>query len=1738
MSNVVLTGLPGAPGGTSAAGGAGQNEIATNSGGTLTDSAQANGGAGGAGGSGNGASPNAGVGGAGGVATATDTTSTANSSPADSTAIAIAGSGGDAGSPAPTGQGALGGAGASATATSTDTNTMGGSDTTATAVGGNSGASTKGDGSDGGSAVATGTASGLAATTTVSATAGAGGNATGVGATGGAGGLIGPGTAATATATGATPALSNASASVQATGGAGGSGLQGADGGAGASVTLNNAALGGAEPGQTFAVSEVVQAGAGGTSDTGAGGAAGNGEADLTIVGAGTEDLVSAGPASAKATGGLGGGGTSGAAGGSGIANESLHGGGAVDAVVQAAGGGGGYSFLSAGASGGAATAIGLADTTSTSADSTVNVTALAGAGGAGGAAAAAAGLGANVSADGGAGADVTDASATAMGGGPIVGATVLGAGGAGGASGGTAFGGRGGAIDAISAIATNTGNGVANVALTAIGGAGGDAIMASGGAGGVGGNGASVTLDNNATGSTVGGDLTIFQTADGGRGGNGALGADGSGVAGSGGAAGAAGSATSTLGVNDTTSQIVTLDAIAAGGAGGGADVGNATAGGNAAASATAAGSFQVATTAMATGGAGGAAILGLGAAGGNATADAVAVVSPGVPGGSALANASAFGGAGPTTGGTADATATATALHQATAIADAVGQGGAANASAQTGAAGIGAVLATAGAAAQMPGGTFSTSYAGVTTGVGLQFFANAGQTGAANAPQLGLAYSYAVGAPTTAYVDGIGSPLGATVTQYLGGAGDAVAGLAIMGANYDPRDTTGAAHTYTSTATFDPQGATGTDLLLGLSNYQEYGFDAAPATLQAIELTVTEGTLTLLDDRFTSLSAAETFFTDNVIGFGASPNMPIQVKLAVTASGAGGFGVDLLLGTGDTEPACFAHGTLIATPDGEVAVEDLVIGDRVTTASGSARDITWIGRRSYAAAFAAANPGVRPVLIRAGALADGVPARDLFVSPQHAMLIDGMLIPAIALRNGASIAQADAVGAVHYVHLELSSHDVVLAEGAPAETFVDDDSRGIFHNAHEFAALYPDAVRSAAKFCAPRLEDGEALEAIRLRIAARACGAPAVPSAVTGYVDRVDRAGLTGWAWDAGDPSAHVTLRVLDGEAVIGRVTANAFRPDLVDAGIGDGRRGFTLAFPGGLAPHVPHLIRVVRDSDGAELNGSPWRLDPLPAIATDGAAQGYFDHCTRDVLRGWALDPDRPDEPVALQVLDNGVPIGRILANRHRPDLVASGVGTGRHAFEFAVPGGLSPLARHVISVRRESDGTDLSGSPSVIETAETFDADLEAGISRAVAALAPGDARRANVLSFLAAQADRLLQAQADEDARRAARRGRTPTALRALVIDTAWPAADRDAGSRAILSHIGALRRLGYSVSLAAAATGAPDAATVAALEDRGIACCRVPFYGSVEEVLRRQAGCFDLIYLHRLSSASSYLALARRHHPAASILYGVADLHHLRLARQAAVERRPELLAASRRARIEEGMAALSADVVITHSPVEAAILREMVPDARVHVVPWDVPVNPTRVAFADRTGVAFVGSYHHAPNVDAARVLVEAVMPIVWRTAPWIECVLAGSGMPEAMRRWARPGVVPLGPVQALDDVFARVRLTAAPLRYGAGVKGKVLDSWAAGLPCVMSPVAAEGLSLPHALSATVGADMAGIAAEIVRLHEDEAAHAQAAAAGLATIDGEFGVARVDAALAGAIDWRAAAIQSRNSA
>ena len=254
---------------------------------------------------------------------------------------------------------------------------------------------------------------------------------------------------------------------------------------------------------------------------------------------------------------------------------------------------------------------------------------------------------------------------------------------------------------------------------------------------------------------------------------------------------------------------------------------------------------------------------------------------------------------------------------------------------------------------------------------------------------------------------------------------------------------------------------------------------------------------------DDSFTVNANADTIFggggTDTVVFSGAVAGYVLSRSGSVTSVTSGATGVTdtlndiavLRFADATVEASavsCFAAGTAIAVPGGSVPVETLAIGSPVLTAEGRVRPVKWIGRRSYAARFAVRNPAAWPVRISAGALGGGLPRRDLLLSRNHALLLDGVLVPAGELVNGTSVTVRRPAGPVHYFHVELHEHDAVLAEGVPAETFVPEEGRAMFANAAEYDLLYPGEPAVEPMYCRERITRGPALDRIRRQLATR--------------------------------------------------------------------------------------------------------------------------------------------------------------------------------------------------------------------------------------------------------------------------------------------------------------------------------------------------------------------------------------------------------------------------------------------------------------------------------------------------------------------------------------------------------------------------------------------------------------------------------------------------------------------------
>lgn len=260
-----------------------------------------------------------------------------------------------------------------------------------------------------------------------------------------------------------------------------------------------------------------------------------------------------------------------------------------------------------------------------------------------------------------------------------------------------------------------------------------------------------------------------------------------------------------------------------------------------------------------------------------------------------------------------------------------------------------------------------------------------------------------------------------------------------------------------------------------------------------------------------------------------------------------------------------ACFLRGTMIATPEGEVAVETLKAGDKVSTASGGVATVKWLGyRKLHTNRISAAN-AIRayPVQIKQGALGENLPTRDLTVSPGHHLYFDGALVPAMLLVNGKTIVQQFDARSFEYFHVELEKFDILLADGVPAESYVDTGNRSMFQNA-DTVAMNPDFGPAEGR---PQVDgitverSGPVVEALRRRLMQRAeaiTNARRVTDAqlhieVNGQIVRSQPEFVREGVYRFELPAGASAIRVLSRSAVVRDMTPHA-RRDLRQVGVG--------------------------------------------------------------------------------------------------------------------------------------------------------------------------------------------------------------------------------------------------------------------------------------------------------------------------------------------------------------------------------------------------------------------------------------------------------------------------------------------------------------------------------------------------------------------------------------------------------
>ena len=355
---------------------------------------------------------------------------------------------------------------------------------------------------------------------------------------------------------------------------------------------------------------------------------------------------------------------------------------------------------------------------------------------------------------------------------------------------------------------------------------------------------------------------------------------------------------------------------------------------------------------------------------------------------------------------------------------------------------------------------------------------------------------------------------------------------------------------------------------------------------------------------------------------------------------------------------------------------------------------------------------------------------------------------------------------------------------------------------------------------------------------------------------------------------------------------------------------------------------------------------------------------------------------------------------------------------------------------------------------------------------------------------------------------------------RILIVDATTPTPDQDSGSLRMVNLMRVLADLGCQVSFMPENRLFLERYTPA-LQQLGVEALYAPYAQDPVKVLRERGREFDLVVLSRHYVAASFIGLVRLYAPQAKLVFDTVDLHYLREQRAAELTGKSDLARHAATTRAQELKLIREADVTLVVSQVEQELLARDAPGTRVEVLSNVHEVHGCRTPFAARRDLVFVGGFQHPPNTDAVRWFVAEAFPLIHTQLPEVRFHVIGSNVPDAIRALAGAHVVVHGYVEDITTYMDGCRVSVAPLRYGAGVKGKVNMAMSYGLPVVATPIAVEGMHVVVGEDVLVADDATAFAAAVVGLYRDETLWNMLSVHGLANVEQHFSFAAARAAV-----------------
>ena len=352
---------------------------------------------------------------------------------------------------------------------------------------------------------------------------------------------------------------------------------------------------------------------------------------------------------------------------------------------------------------------------------------------------------------------------------------------------------------------------------------------------------------------------------------------------------------------------------------------------------------------------------------------------------------------------------------------------------------------------------------------------------------------------------------------------------------------------------------------------------------------------------------------------------------------------------------------------------------------------------------------------------------------------------------------------------------------------------------------------------------------------------------------------------------------------------------------------------------------------------------------------------------------------------------------------------------------------------------------------------------------------------------------------------------------RVLVIDATAPTPDQDAGSVTTVKVMEVFQALDYKVTYIPLDNWLYQPRYIDPLLRRGIECVYAPFHHKLDAYLKDNGHLFDVVHVFRFNVMQDAISAIKKHCPQAQIVFNNMDLHYLRVERQAQVENSDLLRATAKSLKTTELAVMEKAHLVCVPSTVEKALLEaESKLTKPVAVMPFMIDLPERASGFGPpRRDILFLGGYGHSPNIDAAVWMAQEIWPLIRHRMVGSRLVLAGANpTPEVLGLAASDILVP-GRVDDLGPLFASASVFVAPLRYGAGVKGKIYSAFGAGVPVVSTAIGVEGMNLTEGVHALIADEPAAFADAVLGLASDQQRWSDITEAGWTFVRDHHGIA-----------------------